>query len=354
MEHDFLRRARQEGTPLIDRETCQVTVIWRGRTPPQLNGDFDEWGGGATDGAEHAQPALVELEASLWGYTLTLPRDAYIEYAYTLNGRRVPDPFNPRRVSNGMGAVNNYFYMPDARPTPLARRDRRVPRGEVTQHRVEACDLIAGQRRTVFLYRPPADGPYPLVVVLDGRDYLRRARLPNIVDNLIARRRMRPVALALVDASPSARFVEYACSEATVSFLTDVVVPFARAHLHLLDVGREPGDYGVLGSSMGGVMALYAACRAPEVFGSALSQSGAFGTPSHDFVIFDLLRLSAVSPVRVWMDAGRYEGLLECNRRMHQLLGSKDYDVTYREYNGGHNYPAWRDDVWRGLEALYG
>lgn len=352
MEHDIIGRARQEGTPLIDRDSCQVTFIWRGRTPPQLNGDFDDWG--APNSAEHLQPGMVELEPSLWSYTLVLPRDAYIEYAFTLNGRRVPDPFNPHHVSNGMGAVNHFFYMPDACPTPLARRAGRVPHGEVTPYRIEAGELIVGSRRTMFLYRPPADGPYPLVVVLDGRDYLRRVRLPAIVDNLITHGRIRPIALALVDPSPSARFMEYACSEATVGFLTEVVVPFARKHLDLLDVGRAPGAYGVLGSSMGGVMALYASYRAPEVFGHTLSQSGAFGTPGHDFVIFDLLRCSAVQPVRVWMDAGRYDGLLECNRRMHQLLTSKGYDVAYHEYNGGHNYPAWRDDVWRGLEAMYG
>jgi enterochelin esterase-like enzyme len=39
---------------------------------------------------------------------------------------------------------------------------------------------------------------------------------------------------------------------------------------------------------------------------------------------------------------------------MRDLLLGRGYDVTYREFNAGHNYPAWRDDVWRGLEALFG
>jgi enterochelin esterase family protein len=192
------------------------------------------------------------------------------------------------------------------------------------------------------------------MVVLDGHDYLRRVKLPNIVDNLIAQGRIQPIALALVDNSPSARFIEYACSEATVSFLLEIVIPYAREHLNLLDVNRLPGAYGVMGASMGGVMALYAGARAPEVFGSVLSQSGAFSMPNRDFVIFDLLRQSSVRPLRIWLAAGRYEGLLECNRRMNQLLVGKGYTVTYHEYSGGHNYPSWREDLWRGLEALYG
>jgi enterochelin esterase family protein len=27
--------------------------------------------------------------------------------------------------------------------------------------------------------------------------------------------------------------------------------------------------------------------------------------------------------------------------------------VIYREFSAGHNYTAWRDDIWRGLEAMF-
>ena len=105
---------------------------------------------------------------------------------------------------------------------------------------------------------------------------------------------------------------------------------------------------------MGGLTALYAGLRAPAVFGRVLSQSGAFALGQHDTVVFDLVRHSPVPPLRVWMSAGRYEWLLDCNRRMHRLLEKKGYDVAYHEHNGGHNYPAWRDHLAQGLEALFG
>jgi len=58
---------------------------------------------------------------------------------------------------------------------------------------------------------------------------------------------------------------------------------------------------------------------------------------------------------KIWMDVGLYDMpvLLDANRRMHTLLASMQYSVTYREYNAGHNYPAWRDDLWRGLVSLF-
>jgi len=60
------------------------------------------------------------------------------------------------------------------------------------------------------------------------------------------------------------------------------------------------------------------------------------------------------SPQTVWMDCGRYEWLMESNRRTHRLLAEHGYAATYHEYAAGHNYTAWRDDLARGIAALFG
>lgn len=334
---DWLRRARAEGTPLIDGD--RITFLWRGRRPPQLIGDFMHWGreGQAPLPAEPAGPGL-------WMCRLDLPADAYIEYAWLVDGRRAPDPFNPRVTANGLGEANHYFYMPGAAPTPLVRRDRRVPAGRMQ---------VRG-RRTVHFYQPPTADPAPLLVVFDGQDYLRRARLPVLLDNLIAQRRVRPLALALVEnGGPAARMLEYACSEATLAFLLYGLLPLAQARLNLLDPVEHPGAYGVLGASLGGLMALYCGLRAPAVFGQVLSQSGAFVVEGHPFVVWDLIRYEPHVPLRAWLDVGRYEWLLDANRRLRALLQPKAAGVDFHEYNGGHNFTAWRDALPRGLTALF-
>jgi enterochelin esterase family protein len=172
------------------------------------------------------------------------------------------------------------------------------------------------------------------------------------VDNLIAEERIYPLNLALVDHGNQARYVEYNCSDATVTFLKRVILPLAQEQLNLAE---DASLNGVLGASMGGLMALYTALRAPRMFGRVLSQSGAFSAGYQDFesVIYDAVRHAQARPA-IWMSAGRYETLARTNRRMHDLLGEKGYDATYREYNGGHNYACWRNDVWRAIEALYG
>lgn len=339
----WLGRA-QQGTPLIDGDT--VTFVWQGEQAPQLIGDWTDW--------QYGKPlTLSQAAPGVWLHTLTLPRDAYLEYAYWQDGNRLADPLNPRITPDGLGHDNHYFYMPDAAPTPLTRRRRDVPHGTVTRHVLEE-EFLLGGKRPLYLYQPPTEEPVPLLVVLDGQDYRRRARLTSIVDNLTAQGRIRPVALAMIYHGGKVRGIEYACSEAHIGFLLALVLPLAERKLNLLDIGATPGAFGIMGASMGGLMALYTGLRVPHIFGRVLSQSGAFTLDVHDTVVFDLVRHGPVHPLKIWIGVGRYEWLLECNQRMHGLLVARGYQVDYREFNAGHNYPAWRDGLARGLESLFG
>lgn len=347
MTHPLLARARAGGTPIIAGD--RATLIWQGAEPPLLLSDLHGW-----DCAEAAK--WTKVAPGLWSHTMTLPSDAYVEYAF-LTGpaedERTPDPFNSRTTPNGIGQINHCFYMPGGAATPLAQRVRGVPGGTVTRHVMEHKTFVVGGKRPVWLYQPPTPAPVPLLVVWDGGDYYRRGRLTQIVDNLIAQRRIRPIGLALVENGGQARVIEYACSDTTIGFVTECVLPLAAERLRLIDVSAAPGAYGVLGASMGGLMALYLGLRVPQVFGRVLSQSGAFWSGPQGWVINDLVRAGAVRPVKIWMDVGRYEGLLPGNRDMHTWLSERGYDVTCHEFNAGHNYPSWRDDVWRGLEHLF-
>ncbi|MBN1815524.1 MAG: esterase family protein [Anaerolineae bacterium] len=231
----------------------------------------------------------------------------------------------------------------------------------MTRHVVENSFLLAGTHRRVDLYRPPMDGPHPLLVVFDGGDFQHRAKLVNLVDNLVAEKRLRPVAMAMVHNGGQARGVEYACSEATLGLLLAYVLPLRQRHLDLLPVVAEPrtgaatqpGPHGVMGASMGGLLSLFAGLRLPAIFGHVLSLSGAFTLHGYDTVVWDLVRYLPVQPVRAWLGVGRYEWLLEPNRRMRALMVTRGYKPAYHVFNAGHNYPAWRDHLWRGLEHLF-
>lgn len=349
-KHPLLVRAYKEGTPLIDGD--QVTFLWEGKSAPYLRGDFTDW--------ERGEPLTFNrLAPGLWGSTLTFPHDAYIEYAYYSGPdlkEHLVDRLNPRRTPNGLGDYNHFAYLPGRSPNPLTVRRKGVPRGSLIHAALPTLGMIAGKTRRVHLYRPPAPGPYPLVMVWDGQDFLRRGRLPVILDNMIAQRNIEPLALAMVENHRSMRMLEYSSNDFSLGFVLECVLPFARQQLNLFDPHEQPGAFGVLGASMGGLMALYTGLRLPGIFGKVLSLSGAFSFPELDLVVFDLVRCAEPGSIRAWLNVGIYDFdvLPESNRRMAALLGERDFDVRFEEYPAGHNYTAWRDEIGKGLEYLFG
>lgn len=328
-------------TPLIENE--QVTFLWFGETAPQLVGDFNHW--------NEEDPIELELQKpGVWAYKTEFPADAYIEYAFIRGKTREYDPFNPHTVYNGVSGENHYFYMPKGGPTPLAGFKPGTARGKITHVDLQNSFFLAGVERALDLYCPPVEGSVPLVLVFDGQDYWLRGSLPLIVDNLIAAGRIRPVALAMLHSGGQARGVEYACNDAKVGLVVNEVLPATFQHLDLVDINEEPGAFAVMGASMGGLISLYTALRLPHLFGKVLSQSGAFFPEA---VVYDLLKLIDPRALKIWMDVGMYEFLLPENRRMAELMRNRGFNLTYREYPGGHNYSSWRDEVWRGLESLF-
>ena len=335
---------------MLDDQT--VTFVWEGQTAPLLVGDFTDWQNG---------PPLTPVRQApqVWSYSLTLPQDSYIEYAYfsdVAEDQRLLDPFNRRKVNNGLGSYNQFFYMPGRSPTPLTRRQRGTLPGRIISAALPTQEIVYGKERKVHLYHPPAAGPYPLVLVWDGQDFLRRARLPVILDNLIYSRQIRPLALAMVESRGPVRSLEYTCNDLSLGFVVECVLPFVRQNLDLVDIDHHPGAFGVLGASMGGLMALYAGLRLPGIFGQVLSMSGVFSSPGYDTVVYDLARSAGPGALRIWMEVGCYDfqNLLESNRRMSSLLQERGFNLWYGEYPAGHNYTAWRDEIGAGLIHLFG
>lgn len=330
----------QYGNPWIEGNTA--TLVWQGETAPHLLCDLNEWS---------SPRALRLLEPGLWAVSLELPEQAYLEYCFIdpQTGQRQRDPLNRKTVNNGVGGYNHFFYMPGGQPTPWARGPMR---GKISKHTVAAQHLTISKERRVYLYHPPVDHPVPLLAVYDGPDYLKRGKLAQIVDHLITAKRIQPMALAfLSNAGNAGRMVEYGESGPTLAFLTERVLPLAKQQLPLLN---QPGAHGILGSSMGGLMATFTALRLPEIFGKGFSQAGAFEWWGQKTMTIDLVRHLPVAPIRLWLDCGLLDSLLPCNRQMRDLLHEKGYTFGYQETPGAHNFTTWRNACAAGLEYLFG
>jgi predicted alpha/beta superfamily hydrolase len=115
---------------------------------------------------------------------------------------------------------------------------------------------------------------------------------------------------------------------------------------------------GVFGSSMGGLVSLYAFFRAPDTFGfvGAMSPSLWFASRA----ILPYIEKDGSPPGRIYLDTGTQEGpaTLRDARHLARILERKGYDehtLRFVEVEGGqHTEPHWAMRLVPALEFLLG
>jgi enterochelin esterase-like enzyme len=293
----------------------------------------------------------------LWQLDLELPSQARIEYLIEVEsggGRHVfPDPGNPDTAPNPFGE-NSVATGPGYRP-PVWRTT--VPRaGAVTEIRVGS--LAYGGRRHHHLYTPPGytpDSALPLLVVHDGSDYLRYAGLARCLEWMATTGRIPPRRLLLLE--PRARHDEYIGSQRQTAHVVEEVVPHVRRRVNV------QGSVGLLGASLGAVAAWHVAVAAPDAFDGLFLQSGTFAfdphpeltqTMQHSIATFVERAEHRQLPMKVAVTCGRYESLIDWNRRVAGSLAIAGTTVALEESWAGHDWGAWADRLVFGLSFLYG
>jgi predicted alpha/beta superfamily hydrolase len=137
-----------------------------------------------------------------------------------------------------------------------------------------------------------------------------------------------------------------------LDWLVDKVKPVVDDRFRTL---RSRRHTGIAGSSMGGLISLYAYFRHPDVFGFAgvLSPALWFG----DRAIFPYVQGASYVAGRLYLDVGVREGVRAVNdvRRLHTALLRKgfrpgDHLLYVEDLRGGHSELAWRRRI---RPALY-
>ncbi|MGH9554697.1 MAG: alpha/beta hydrolase-fold protein, partial [Terriglobales bacterium] len=317
-----------------------VTFVYRGSgREVELVGEFTDW--------QRRGMMLRTAPSGVRYLSMNFPADARLEYKFVVDNQWELDALNPQKKDNGVGGENNFVILPDYRPTADSQERSDVPHG-----RLEELKLMAGTlgERPVKVYLPPgydsSQQRYPTIYFGDGLEYISRAKAHLIADNLIAQKRMQPV--IMVFAAPLNRMREYWMDDRYLAYLTSELVPAVDARYR---TQNAPAARAIGGASLGGLISGYAAFQRPDVFGNVLGQSSAFQV--NGGLAISSVASSERKPVRFYLEAGRYEGLVEGNRAMKKALESKGYDFAYREYNFGHNWTHWEDVLADGLSWIF-
>jgi enterochelin esterase-like enzyme len=353
-----------------DPEHLLATVFWRGEADRvAVLGGLGGW---------EMDSNLMERDGPLWRLAYRITRDlrttyfllpdppGELEWTPELFRRLETDPLNPSVWVSpgddedpewGFENARSLFEGPDAPAQPWIVRRPGTPEGTTELHRVQS--EILGNERRVWVHLPAGYDPserYGVLVVFDGWAYAHLVPTPTILDNLVAAGRVPPLVAVMPDSlGQDERNLELPCHGPFVEFLVDELLPWARERWSLTE-DRERTI--VAGSSFGGLAAVYATFERPDVFGSAISQSGSFGWGAEDDRehewLTNRIEPSAPSPGRFWLEVGSLEdgdrppggpSGLRSNRRLRDVLTAKGSEVTYSEYAGGHDYVCWRGSL---------
>ena len=318
--------------------------------------------------AGHREPPLLHRCAG--GFHLIelhAPAVKRIEYRFSVvdgDGREsmIIDPLNPSTVRDPF-AEKSVLAMADYRPPSYIADPPAAARGSLEELSI---DGPLGKPWPTWIWSAPTatrNTPLPVIMFLDGGDWLQLAGADRILANLLQQHRIAPCRAVFL--KPAARNEEYAANPRTAAFLADGL-PCALAD-HLLWPSQRDQRLAV-GVSLGALCLLHAHRSHPLSFGGLILQSGAFFQPRSDPMELDFPCFPAItafisqaltrapseraSVIPIHMTCGAGEENIVNNHMMADALSRQGFPLTFHKQPDAHNWTCWRDSIGTGLMRL--
>ncbi|MFJ7190790.1 alpha/beta hydrolase-fold protein [Streptomyces bacillaris] len=250
---DAFWAAARSPLPVPADDGWTTLFLWRG-SPADL--DFESWSGPV--------PLLRWKDTDCWYAEVPMPARLRVTYRFLVDGEPRADPLNPA----GAGGDRSIAATPDAPPQPhwpALGPDAVLPLPET---RLRWSSGRLGGRRTVRVQ--PVGGGGPVVLLLDGDDWLYLHPAMTAFASAVAAGELEPVTLVFLPAKD--RSAEFGCRPELWEAVRDELLPLVAGSGVPADVNRLV----VAGQSLGGLSALYAAVTFPELVSRVACQSGSF------------------------------------------------------------------------------
>ncbi|GCD10394.1 alpha/beta hydrolase [Clostridium tagluense] len=258
--------------------------------------------------------------------------------------------------------LRSYAVMLNAEEHIWVKERNNVPKGKLEEHKFKSENLENPRR--IRIYTPheysQKNKPYGFLVLTDGDEYINVLSAVQVLDNLIADKKIPPIIVIFID-STETRVEELKCSNAFTDIIVIELIPWVRDKYNI----SNKADEAIIGGlSLGGLTATYLGLKHSEIFGKVLSQSGSYWYKPEGFECDDSncwmsnqFKAIGKLPLKFYLNVGVLETkdrMIDTNINLRDVLISKGYTVAFEEFKSGHDYLCWGETLANGLISLIG
>jgi enterochelin esterase-like enzyme len=315
---------------------------------------------------------MAKDETGLWSVTLDpLPQEVY-GYTFNLDGVTVLDPSNPfikRDVRNNTsillvsGGETDFYSV------------KEIPHGTLSKVWYESPTLQLKRRMYIYTpagYEDSKNTKYPVLYLLHGSGgdedaWTQLGRAPNIMDNLIALGKAKPMIVVMTNGNPTQQAeMGYAPTIAAPPVgpsvapaaapgaagprggnpnsgrfeesLVKDVIPYIESHYRVL---TDKNNRAVAGLSMGGGHTQNVTLKYPDMFAYIGVFSMGIRTVNDDLENqFKVLK--SKNPTLYYVAVGKNDQLLQATLNLVAMLKKNGFNYIYNETSGWHSWSNWR------------
>ncbi len=341
----FWAAARTPAPVPADGGGWVTLFLWRG-APASIG--FESW--------SHPVPLRRWGGTDCWYAEVRMPARLRVTYQFLVEGAAHADPLNP----SGAGGDRSVAATPDAPAQPHWPVIGAADVLPLPRTRIRWSSERLGGRRTVRVH--PAGGGGPVVLLLDGDDWLYLHPAVTAFDSAVASGEMPPVTLVFLPVRD--REEEFGCRPELWEAVRDELLPLVAE----TGLPADEDRLVVAGQSLGGLSALYAALEFPDLVSRVACQSGSFwwapgatdradplSGPAGGALAARLRERPAPSGLRIAFDVGEHETrMLPHCEQVETLTARAGAAVRVSRSPSGHDRAGWRHALLRDVAWALG
>ena len=284
-----------------------------------------------------------------------------IFYRIIVDGVSMLDPVNLSIVRDGRNISNLVIVPGDKSALYLEAKEKKG-----TLSKAWYPSPAYGQERRMYVYTPYGYGEsgekYPVFYLQHGGGgdedaWASLGRACQILDNLIAQGKAKPMIVVMPNANPNQvaspdvipplegpsvmrQDMESEAFHSGGNYVKDLIeniIPYVESHYNVI---KKKDSRALAGLSMGGIYTLYTTARHPDMFGYIGVLSMGF-TPGRD-AKKELTPAKNAGYKLYWVGCGESDMAWDNTERLLNALVEMGMEHTYFGDIGGHNWDTWR------------